>query len=114
LEGRQGAVEADVLAGHHHLLEDLGVLEVLAQDSAARCAAATSASTQDFVKTTAPRRLVNRAFTPRVVALMGDQVAAIVDALIDDLPESGTVDLVSAFAYPLAANRDRGDARGSE
>jgi cytochrome P450 len=38
-----------------------------------------------------------------VVTLMRDQVAAIVDALIDDLPESGTVDLVSAFAYPLAA-----------
>lgn len=49
------------------------------------------------------RRLVNRAFTPRVVALMRDQVAAIADALIDDLPASGAVDLVPAFAYPLPA-----------
>jgi cytochrome P450 len=49
------------------------------------------------------RRLVSRAFTPRVVALMRDQIAAIADGLVDELPESGTVDLVSAFAYPLPA-----------
>lgn len=49
------------------------------------------------------RRLVNRAFTPRVVALMRDQIAAIADGLVDELPESGAVDLVSTFAYPLPA-----------
>ena len=31
MEGR-GAAEADVLAGHHHQLEDLGVVEVFTQD----------------------------------------------------------------------------------
>ena len=49
------------------------------------------------------RRLVSRAFTPRVVALMREQIAAIADGLIDALPERGEVDLVAAFAYPLPA-----------
>ncbi|MEX2106921.1 MAG: cytochrome P450 [Solirubrobacterales bacterium] len=49
------------------------------------------------------RRLVSRAFTPRVVARMRDQIAAITDDLIDDLPSSGPVDFVAAFAYPLPA-----------
>jgi len=49
------------------------------------------------------RRLVNRAFTPRVVALMRDRIAAITEGLIDDLPGSGQFDLVADFAYPLPA-----------
>lgn len=49
------------------------------------------------------RRLVNRAFTPRVVAQMRDRILAITDELIDELPGSGEIDLVAAFAYPLPA-----------
>lgn len=49
------------------------------------------------------RRLVNRAFTPRVVARMEGKVAALADELIDQLPARGPVDLVAAFAYPLPA-----------
>jgi cytochrome P450 len=49
------------------------------------------------------RRLVSRAFTPRVVALMREQIAAIADDLIDQLPVRGEVELVSSFAYPLPA-----------
>lgn len=49
------------------------------------------------------RRLVSRAFTPRVVALMREQIAAIADDLIGELPEQGEVELVSSFAYPLPA-----------
>ncbi len=49
------------------------------------------------------RFLVNRAFTPRVVARMREQIAAITDGLLDQLPASGEADLVAAYAYPLPA-----------
>ncbi len=49
------------------------------------------------------RRLVSRAFTPRVVALMREQIAAIADELIDQMPARGEVELVSSYAYPLPA-----------
>lgn len=49
------------------------------------------------------RTLVNRAFTPRVVARMRGQIEAITDGLIDALPASGQTDLVAGYAYPLPA-----------
>jgi cytochrome P450 len=47
------------------------------------------------------RGLVLRAFTPRTVARMRDQIAAIADELIDGLGEEA--DLVAELAYPLPA-----------
>ena len=49
------------------------------------------------------RSLVSRAFTPRVVARMREQVAAIADGLLDGLPPAGEADLVESYAYPLPA-----------
>jgi cytochrome P450 len=49
------------------------------------------------------RGLVNRAFTPRVVALMGERIAATTNALLDELPAAGEADLVASYAYPLPA-----------
>jgi cytochrome P450 len=49
------------------------------------------------------RFMVNRAFTPRVVGEMRDQVAAITDGLVDALPAVGEADLVEGYAYPLPA-----------
>lgn len=49
------------------------------------------------------RFLVNRAFTPRVVAKMRAQIATITDELLDQLPPAGEVDLLAAYAYPLPA-----------
>lgn len=53
------------------------------------------------------RRLVHRAFTPRMVAAMREQVEAVTDELLDaaELTASveGTVDLLGAVAYPLPA-----------
>jgi cytochrome P450 len=49
------------------------------------------------------RRLVSRAFTPRVVASMREQIDAIAAGLIDELPPAGAVDLVARYAYPLPA-----------
>jgi cytochrome P450 len=72
------------------------------------------------------RGLVNRAFTPRVVALMRERIEAIADGLLDALPHSGEADLVAGFAYPLpaiviaemlgvpAADRDRFKAWSSD
>jgi len=49
------------------------------------------------------RRLVNKAFTPRMVQQMTGEIERIVDGLLDDLERRGgsTVDLVADFATPL-------------
>ncbi len=47
------------------------------------------------------RGLVAMAFTPRRVKEMEPEFQAIVDGLIEDLPESGTVDLMTDFAMQL-------------
>src|ERR1700722_9756033 len=50
------------------------------------------------------RRLVNKAFTPRMVQQMTGEIERIVDGLIDELdgrPAGTTVDLVAEFATPL-------------
>jgi cytochrome P450 len=47
------------------------------------------------------RGLVMRAFTPRAVARLRDQVATIVDALVSDLISAVTTDFLSCFAYLL-------------
>lgn len=54
------------------------------------------------------RRLVARAFTPRMVAAMHEQVVAVTDELLDAAERDaaatdGTVDLLRAVAYPLPA-----------
>ncbi|HEY7984344.1 MAG TPA: cytochrome P450, partial [Ktedonobacterales bacterium] len=48
------------------------------------------------------RALVNKAFTPRAVAAMRQQVQVIVDELLDEIAAGGaTADLIERFAYPL-------------
>ena len=47
------------------------------------------------------RRLVLRAFTPRVVEAMRGRIEAIVDGLVDDLVGAGDIDLIADFAEPL-------------
>ena len=54
------------------------------------------------------RRLVHRAFTPRMVAAMREQVVAVTDELLDAAEldaaaTDGTIDLLQAVAYPLPA-----------
>jgi cytochrome P450 len=47
------------------------------------------------------RRLVNKAFTPRMVQQMADGIEHIVDELLAGLDHGGVVDLVADFAVPL-------------
>jgi cytochrome P450 len=47
------------------------------------------------------RGLVHKAFTPRMVALMRDQVQTIADELLDRVQDQGRMDLMADFAYPL-------------
>ncbi|MGH3695936.1 MAG: cytochrome P450 [Pseudonocardiaceae bacterium] len=51
------------------------------------------------------RGLVNRAFTPRVVAALEPRISSIVERLLDDITTAGaaTVDVVGDFASPLSA-----------
>lgn len=47
------------------------------------------------------RALVNKAFTPKMVQRMNDDVQRLVDELVDRLAAKGTVDLVTDLAVPL-------------
>jgi cytochrome P450 len=47
------------------------------------------------------RRLVSAAFTRRRVDALAPRIQGIADALLDDLVARPTVDLITAFAYPL-------------
>jgi cytochrome P450 len=47
------------------------------------------------------RGLVMRAFTPRAVARLQEQITAIVDALVDELVAAVATDFLSSFAYLL-------------
>ncbi|MEV6430742.1 cytochrome P450 [Nocardia sp. NPDC051463] len=47
------------------------------------------------------RRLVSKAFTPRVVAQLEPRISAIVDDTLDRVAETGTFDVVADLAYPL-------------
>lgn len=49
------------------------------------------------------RRLVNLAFTPRAVAQMREMVEQLVDRLLDEAEDRGSLDLVHDFAFPLPA-----------
>ena len=47
------------------------------------------------------RGLVNKAFTPQVVAGMEEHVQGIVNELLDAIPSNGEFDLIKYLAYPL-------------
>lgn len=47
------------------------------------------------------RRLVSKAFAPRVVNALGPDIRGFTEQLLDDVAQRGTFDLVSDFAYPL-------------
>ncbi|MEU7145250.1 cytochrome P450 [Nocardia sp. NPDC046473] len=47
------------------------------------------------------RRLVSKAFTPRVVQQLEPRIAEIVDDILDKHSAAGTFDAVTEFAYPL-------------
>jgi len=47
------------------------------------------------------RSLVNRAFTPQVVAAMEQDIQSVVDDLLDTIPDRGEMDLIESLAYPL-------------
>jgi cytochrome P450 len=57
--------------------------------------------TQDPPVHTRLRSLVNKAFTPRMVAQNEPRVQQIVDELLDAVVEKGSFDLVQDLAYPL-------------
>lgn len=47
------------------------------------------------------RRLVSKAFVPKVVNALQPEVRALVDGLLDRIAENGRCDVVADFAYPL-------------
>ncbi len=47
------------------------------------------------------RSIVSKAFTPRSIEEMRPRIRQIVDDLLDQIEDSGTVDIIDALAYPL-------------
>ena len=47
------------------------------------------------------RKLVSKAFAPRVVNALQPDIAALVDGLLDQIADKGQFDVVEDFAYPL-------------
>jgi cytochrome P450 len=47
------------------------------------------------------RRLVSKAFAPKVVNALQPEISALVDELLDPIAEQGRFDVVEEFAYPL-------------
>lgn len=47
------------------------------------------------------RKLVSKAFAPRVVNALAPEITALVDGLLDQIAEQGRFDVVEDFAYPL-------------
>jgi cytochrome P450 len=47
------------------------------------------------------RRLVSKAFAPKVVNALQPEISALVDGLLDRIAEKGRFDVVDDFAYPL-------------
>jgi cytochrome P450 len=47
------------------------------------------------------RRLVSRAFTPRMVEQLRPRIQELAEALIDDVADRGSMELVDDFAFPL-------------
>ena len=47
------------------------------------------------------RALVNKAFTPQAIAALTPRIQAIVQALLDQIPELSHFDLIDTLAYPL-------------
>ena len=58
---------------------------------------------QDPPNHTRLRRLVNKAFTSRVVEAIRPQIQTTVDVLLDAVQSTGQMDLIHDFAYPLPA-----------
>lgn len=56
---------------------------------------------QDPPDHTRLRTLVNKAFTPRVVEGLREEIQRIVDRLLDEVDGAGSMDLVDRLAYPL-------------
>ena len=59
---------------------------------------------QDPPDHTRLRRLLNRGFTSRAIERMVPRIAEIVDDLLDQAAERGTMDFIADFAYPLPAS----------
>ena len=77
-----------------------------AQEAAARLeesplADATTMLGADPPEHTRLRGLVSKAFTPRVIEAMRPHIQEIVDSLLDDVQESGRMDVIGDLAYPL-------------
>ena len=47
------------------------------------------------------RKLVTKAFTPRVIEDLRPRIQALVDGMLDDAERRGAMDLIADFAFPL-------------
>ncbi|GII59775.1 cytochrome P450 [Planotetraspora thailandica] len=96
--------EAKALLADPRLSKDgARALELFPEGTAGALASSLSAHmlTSDPPDHTRLRTLVNKAFTARTVARLRPRIEQITDALLDDMADAGSVDLMESYAFPL-------------
>lgn len=90
-----------VLSNHNLFSSQYGQPPAPDAGAAAQARGQSSLITTDPPRHTQIRSLVNRAFTPRAVAALEPRIEAIANELLDNVIESGQIDLVQDLSYPL-------------
>ncbi|HEV2109257.1 MAG TPA: cytochrome P450 [Thermomicrobiales bacterium] len=93
-DSRFGADRSEIFFGHLDM-ERRAALHYLARVQRAMMLFA------DPPRHTRLRGLVNRAFTPRVVASIRDTIQMVIDDLLDTIADRGQMDVIGDLAYPL-------------
>lgn len=83
----------DDATGRLHLFEEMGLDPMLEEDR--------SMLNIDPPNHTRLRRLVSKAFTPRMIEALRPRMQQLVDSALDGLEQNGGGDVVSALAFPL-------------
>lgn len=82
-------------------LKSTAAQQMLAADPSLRKGTPPSFLFLDPPDHTRLRKLVSKAFAPKVVNALQPEISALVDGLLDRIAEQGSFDVVADFAYPL-------------
>lgn len=90
-----------VLSDHARFSSQFGQSEMPDANVSTQARMNSSLISSDPPRHTKLRSLINRAFTPRAVEELEPRIEAIANELLDKVVESGRIDLVKDFSYPL-------------
>jgi cytochrome P450 len=90
-----------VLSDHARFSSQFGQYKMPDVNVSTQARMNSSLISSDPPRHTKLRSLINRAFTPRAVEELEPRIEAIANELLDKVVESGKIDLVKDFSYPL-------------